>query len=75
MWNTNSKSFEQAYNAQAAVDAEAQIIVAAALTQEGNDKQQLLPMIKEVRRNCSGDIGTALADSGYFSEKTSQIDH
>jgi transposase len=69
MWNTNSKSFEQAYNAQAAVDAEAQIIVAAALTQEGNDKQQLLPMIKEVRRNCSGDIGTALADSGYFSEK------
>ena len=31
----------QAYNAQIAVDAEAQIIVAADVTQQVNDKQQL----------------------------------
>src|ERR1022692_856528 len=38
-----TKSFMQAYNAQAAVDSHAQIIVAAALTQDANDKKQLLP--------------------------------
>jgi len=37
-------SFVQAYNAQIAVDGAAQIIVAADVTQETNDKQQLAPM-------------------------------
>lgn len=69
MWNTNSKSFEQAYNAQAAVDAEAQIIVAAVITQDGNDKRQLVPMVKQIRRNTSDDPVSVLADSGYCSEK------
>jgi transposase len=69
MWHTSSKSFEQSYNAQAAVDAEAQIIVAAGLSQDCNDKKQLIPMIKEARRNTDGYIGAALADCGYFSEK------
>ena len=36
--------FEQAYNAQAAVDADSQVIVAAGLTNAGNDKQQVVPM-------------------------------
>ena len=39
-----TKGFVQAYNAQAAVDGEAQVIVAAAVTQEANDKRQLAPM-------------------------------
>ena len=43
-----SKSFEQAYNAQAAVDAEAQVIVASSITQETNDKKQLVPMLEKV---------------------------
>jgi transposase len=68
MWNTNSKSFEQAYNAQAVVDAEAQIIVAASVTQDGNDKKQLVPMVKEMRRNINDDPETLLADCGYCSE-------
>ena len=42
-----SKSFEQCYNAQAAVDSTAQVIVAAALTQQTNDKQQLVPMMQK----------------------------
>ena len=36
----------QAYNAQAAVDAEAQIIVAHELTQCGSDQGQLVPLVE-----------------------------
>ena len=38
--------FVQAFNAQAAVDAEAQIIVAQAVTQDANDRRQLAPMTR-----------------------------
>ena len=43
--------FVQAYNAQAAVDAGAQIIVAHELTQCGNDQGQLLPLIEATENN------------------------
>ena len=60
--------FEQAYNAQAAVDADSQVIVATGLTNAGNDKQQVVPMIDEVQAN-SGRVPKELsADSGYCSE-------
>ena len=63
-----TKSFVQAYNAQAAVDGEAQVIVAAAVTQAANDKQQLVPMLTQVAENCGAAPAVASADSGYFSE-------
>ena len=63
-----TKGFEQAYNAQAAVDAHAQIIVATAVTQEANDKQQLVPMVVQVEANCGAVPATVSADAGYFSE-------
>jgi hypothetical protein len=64
-----TKSFEQCYNAQAAVDAKAQIIVAAAVTQEANDKQQVKPVVEAIKRNCDGAAPKKLlADNGYFSE-------
>ena len=62
-----TKGFEQAYNAQAAVDAHAQIIVATAVTQEANDKQQLVPMVVQVEANCGALPATVSADAGYFS--------
>src|SRR3979490_3557243 len=43
--------FVQAYNAQAAVDAGAQIIVAHELTQCGNDQGQLVPPIEAIANN------------------------
>ena len=62
-----TKSFVQAYNAQAAVDSTAQVIVAAAVTQQANDKQQLVPMLTQVTANVGASPAAASADSGYFS--------
>src|SRR5437867_806576 len=64
-------SFVQAYNAQIAVDAEAQIIVAADITQDTNDKQQLAPMLEQVEQNTGAKPVAASADAGYSS--TEQI--
>ncbi len=63
-----TKSFIQAYNAQAVVDGAEQVIVAAAVTQEANDKQQLVPMLTEARTNCGAAPAAASGDAGYFSE-------
>jgi transposase len=63
-----TKSFVQAYNAQAVVDGTAQVIVAAAVTQAANDKQQLVPMLTQVEPNCGAPPVAASADAGYFSE-------
>src|SRR6266705_3866715 len=61
-------SFVQAYNAQAAVDSAAQIIVAAEITQQTNDKQQLVPMLQQVIENVNGKPQVASADTGYWIE-------
>ncbi len=60
-------SFEQSYNAQIAVDGRAQIIVAATLTQAANDKQQLVPVLEEVKTNFGRLPEKVTADAGYFS--------
>lgn len=64
-----TKSFEQSYNCQAAVDDKAQVVVAAEVTQQANDKQQVEPLIQQVKANLEGERPRALtADAGYFSE-------
>jgi transposase len=60
--------FVQAYNAQAAVDAEAQIIVAQGVTQEVNDKHQLVPMSDAVETNLGRKPKQLSADTGYCSD-------
>ena len=64
-----TKGFVQGYNAQAAVDSEAQIIVAATVTQQANDKQQFVPLLEEVEENLGQLPEKVSADSGYFSEQ------
>lgn len=61
-------SFVQAYNAQIAVDSAGQVIVAAEITQDSNDKQQLAPMLELVEQNMGAKPQAATADTGYFSE-------
>ena len=60
--------FVQAYNAQVVVDGEAQIIVAEAVTQEGTDKQQLVPMTDAIEANLGRKPAQLSADNGYCSD-------
>jgi len=60
--------FEQAYNAQAAVDAASQVILAEGLTNAGNDKQQIVPMAAAIERNTGRMPKELSADSGYCSD-------
>lgn len=62
--------FDQCYNAQAAVATGSLLIVANDLTQAANDKQQLAPMIDQLKAlpKKLGRVRRALADSGYLSE-------
>ena len=64
----NKGSFVQGYNAQIAVDSESQVIVAAEVTQETNDKKQLLPMIAQIEKDLDQKPEKVSADTGYFSE-------
>ena len=63
-----SKGFEQAYNAQIVVDSATQIIVASGVTQETNDKKQLVPMMEKTKENLGSLPEKVSADAGYFSE-------
>jgi transposase len=63
----------QAYNAQIAVDGQAQIIVAAHVTQQALDKQQLAPMLEGAQRLLGGLPENVVADNGYWSY--SQLTH
>src|SRR5277367_4332995 len=65
----NSKDgFVQAYNAQAAVDGEAQIIVAHDVTQSAGDCGQLIPMTDAIEINLGRKPEQLSADAGYCSE-------
>jgi len=58
----------QGYNAQAAVDGEAQIIVAHGLTPSMSDHGQLVGLIDGIEANLGAKPKEASADSGYLSE-------
>ena len=63
-----SKSFEQAYNCQIASDEQAQIIVGTNVTQETNDKQQVQPVIEDVKERTGQTPRKASLDAGYYSD-------
>ena len=64
----NKDGFVQAYNAQAAVDAQAQIIVAQDVTQSPVDCAQLVPMTDAIETNLGRKPEQLSADAGYCSE-------
>ena len=60
--------FDYCYNAQAAVDDTAHIIVAAELTNSGADSRQLPGVLEAVKQNTGIDPQQVVADAGYRSE-------
>ena len=71
---TSGGAYHQCYNGQAIVDATAQVIVAAELSDEAPDARQLEPALEQLAENLEAidaelPEGAALsADAGYFSE-------
>src|SRR5271157_4222265 len=66
---SSSEGFVQAYNAQIVVEPELQLIVGQAVTQAGNDKEQVAPMMAAVETQAGQRPEAVIADSGYCSEK------
>jgi len=60
--------FVQGYNAQAAVDAASQVIVAHDLVTAGNDMGQLLPLVDTIQALAGALPQEVSADAGYCSE-------
>lgn len=63
------RDFIQGYNAQAAVDAQCQIIVAQTLTNQPPDTQHLPAVVEKIEENLNSRPDKVSADAGYFSEK------
>jgi transposase len=63
-----TKSFVQAYNAQAVVDSHAQIIVACEVTAAATDVEQFGPLLEQVQAHVGHAPRILSADAGYFSE-------
>ena len=69
----SNKGFDQCGNAQAVANQE-QIIIAADVTPQANDKRQVVPMVEQSQENLQAagvaeKIGDFDADTGYFSEE------
>jgi transposase len=67
-----SSGFEQAYNCQAAVDADSQVIVAAAVVAEQSDNHQLEPLLDQIEE-LVGRPAEVSADAGYCSEANLEL--
>jgi transposase len=63
-----SDGFIQGYNAQVAVDATAQVIVAQHVTAASPDAEQLQPVVQALIRGLHRRPRVVLADAGYWSE-------
>jgi len=69
--------FVQGYNSQAAVDVETMLIMATDVSQQTNDKQQVEPMLVELKKlpESLGQPDALLADTGYFSAENIKTCH
>lgn len=66
---TSTEGFQQCYNAQAAVDAEHQLLVAADVTANASDQGRLPVLLDQVRERFDTQPESVLADSGYCNER------
>jgi len=64
----SNEGFVQAYNAQIAAEPEFQPIVGQWVTQAGNDKEQLQPMVQAIAEQSGQLPAELLADAGFCSD-------
>ena len=67
MKNSTNEGDDQHYNVQAAADQDSLLIVAHALSNHPNDKQEVAPTL-DALSPAIGRPGAAASDNGYFSE-------
>jgi transposase len=67
---SNQKSFIQAYNCQAVVESVFNLIIEAHITNRANDKQEIKPAVKELKRQKKSlpKIVNLAGDTGYCSK-------
>jgi transposase len=76
---TSDGAYHQCYSGQALVDSQAQVIVAAELSDEAPDARQLAPALDQLADNLEAIAAelppgaTLSADAGYFSEANVEI--
>ena len=68
MPSNDKGAFVQAYNCQAAVDADSQVIVATDVVQASSDLGQLVPLIGHVQKQLGEKPKVVSADAGYWVE-------
>jgi transposase len=56
-----------AYNAQAVIDEQAGVIVAAEVTNHENDAGLVVPLVQQAQQNCGRQADATVADGGYGS--------
>ena len=65
--------YMQAYNGQASVEHDSRLIIHQHLTQNSNDKQEVVPTFKWYDKHPSLKPVSFLADAGYFSKDNIQL--
>ena len=63
---TSNEGFQQCYNAQVAVDAEHQLVVATDLTANASDQGELPVLLDTVNETFDAQLATVLADAGVL---------
>ena len=66
---TSSEGYQQCYNAQVAVDAEHQLVVATEVTANASDQGELPVVLDAVQETFDAQPETVLADAGYCNER------
>jgi len=73
LMRTAHHGHQVAYNAQIAVDAKHDLVVAFDLTNEGNDQTQLYPMAERAKEAVGVDSLTVVADTGYSNGEHGEL--
>jgi len=63
-----SGGFDYSYNAHAAIDETAKLVVAAELSNNASDADRLPVLLDAVKANCGTDAACVVADAGFRSE-------